>query len=71
LIIHYYTPRFIEHEGRCVSCSHAKFYLDGKDGRRERNGRGKTGIKKIKVKGEEISYKEIIDIAASLDFLYL
>jgi hypothetical protein len=58
-------------EGKCITCTYTKLYfLDG--GRiKERNGKGKTGIKEIKVKGEAINYEEIVEKARELSFPYL
>ena len=72
LIIQKYTQHFMKREGKCVTSSYLKLYLIDEEGRiKERNGRGKTGIKEIKIKGELVTYEEILEEARNLNFPYL
>jgi hypothetical protein len=67
-----YTSRFGEHGEKCIHCPHAKLYfMDGEGNIRERSGKGKSGIEKIKLEGEEVSYKKIAEKARELGFPYL
>ncbi len=65
------TPHMKECEGRCGNCVYAKLYVRGKNGWKERNGRGNNYEIRIFGKSEIVSYKEIVERARDMEFPYV
>jgi Zn-finger protein len=72
LEIEYYTPLFEIHGFRCTNCPYAKIYLiineNGNKKIKERDGKGKIRINRIKILRKPIGYKEIEEKARNLGF---